>query len=44
MARTVLMGTSKRVAVPLNVHSIRETRKLYISLKVTYLGHNKFLQ
>lgn len=42
MARTMFMGTSKWVAVPLNVHSIHEMRKLYISLKVIYLGHNKF--
>lgn len=38
------MGTSKWVAVPLNVHSIHQTRKLYISLKVIYLGHIKLLE
>lgn len=44
VARTTLMGTSKWIAVPLNVHCIRETRNLYTSLKVIYLGHIKFSQ
>lgn len=44
MVRTLVMGTSKWVTVPLNVHSIHGTRKLYTSQKVVYLGHIKLWQ
>lgn len=44
MVRSMVMGTSKWVAVPLNAHSIHETRKRYTIQKVIYLGHIKLWQ
>lgn len=43
MVKSMVMGTSKWVAVPLNAHSIHETRKRYTIQKVIYLGHIKAL-